>query len=79
MHVDVRATSVQSNTMKLLFLASMRQQHKLIIADVENACLNAEISENVWTKIRAGFGALSRNIVRIIKALHDLVSSGRCF
>ena len=78
-HVDVRATSVQITTAKLLLLASIHQQHEVIIVDFENACLNAETSEKVWTNVGEVFGALPGKIVRILKALHGLVSSGRCF
>ena len=58
-YVDARAASVQSTTVKLMLLASIHQKHEVIIVDVENACLNADTSEKVWTKLVAGFGAIS--------------------
>ena len=47
--------------------------------DIENAYLNAETSEKVYTRLGEGFGRLSNMLVRIIKSLYGLAGSGRSF
>ena len=62
-----------------MLLALTHQRHDSIITNIENACMNAETSKKVWTKLGKGLRPLSGKIVRIIKSIHSLVSSGRHF
>ena len=78
-NIDVSASTVRNTTVRLLLLAAIHQKKDLIVADIENAYLNAETTEKVYTKLGDGFGIFSNRVVRIVRALHGLVSLGRCF
>ena len=78
-NIDTSATTVRNSAVCLLLIASIYQKHKMIIADIENAYLNAPTVEKVYAKLGNGFRDLSNKIVKIVIALHGLASSGRCF
>ena len=57
----------------------MQQQNYLIIADAENANLNAETLEKAHTKLGDRFSDLSKLITRITKASCGFISLSRYF
>ena len=47
--IGTSATTVQNSIMCLILLASVQQRYHLIITNIENAYLNAETSEKVFS------------------------------
>ena len=78
-NLDVSEITAQNTTVHLILLAAMHQRYDILIANIENVCLNTETTEKVCTKLGKGFGELGCKIVRIIRVIYRFFSSSRCF
>lgn len=78
--VAVTYSSVVSrDSVRIAFLVAALNDCEVYAADVENAYINADTVEKIWCVAGAEFNHLSGTVMKIVKALYGLASSGACW
>lgn len=75
---DRYAPVMQLRSSRILAMLAKRKRHRLRIADIGNAYINADTREKVWSKLEIPTPSGPRTVyVIVIKALYGLQTSGR--
>ena len=78
--VAVTYSSVVSrDSVRIAFLVAALNDLEVYAADVTNAYINADTVEKIWCVAGPEFGSKAGCVMKIVKALYGLASSGACW
>jgi hypothetical protein len=73
------ASVVSRDSVRIAFMLAALNQLDVVTCDIQNAYLNADCREKVWTRAGPEFGSEQGQVMLVTKALYGLKSSGAAF